>query len=143
MDGAKICQNTLSFRTPLFPTQIGCHGDSVNELESPNIFCNRVSDVCERAKTGFQLGSMCATVEIKQRVMMRRPWEDPGMSMGSAGLFDTMLGGDRVNRMRGDSHCRHLNAGDSNMRQNAMAGIASDAYGRYGYRTVCGYEPWR
>lgn len=83
-----------------------------------------------------QLGKRVASMFLGQKKILRVPWEDPG-GVGPTGLFDRTLGGDRV----GAGPCSALK-GLPYVRSTGQA-VLDPALGRYGYRTVSGYDLWR
>ena len=88
------------------------------------------------------LGRSCASVEARQNCLILE-W-DSSSPLGSAGLFDPLLGGDCVLPSRpngGGAKPTRLGI----YRQHGLASCESRLgwFGRHGYRCVSGYEPYR
>jgi len=122
-------------RTPAFPSQVGVHGMTVSEHELTPIYAKGLSSAANRPwLSAEQLGRRLASIYHGQKAVLRKPWEDPG-GPGTTGLFDRSMGGDRVGKgSRGKGLPYVRSRGDAAL---------DPALGRYGYRTVSGYELWR
>jgi hypothetical protein len=131
-------QHRLGPRTPALPSEVGVHGETFDELGSPNMSCTRIANVFQAGKlSAAELGRRCAAFDHSQRIPIKQSWQDPQTSLGSSGLFDVLLGGEKI------IGCGKLRRTKSSFyRQTPKAGL-NDLFGRFGHRSVSALEPWR
>ncbi len=122
----------------------GIHGPSLDQNNESfgHSGLHRLGSGLSSGLSASEFGKLCSKKVFAGRRAVKS-WEPSSTSLGCSGLFDSRLGGDCILNTGGAG--KRLNRGDKLYRQHANS-ASSDRipwFGKSGYRSIGGYEPYR